>query len=151
MPKQLHFAPNRQRQGIHLNTTNARLRGLKGQICSSTMSRTHARTFSLTHEAIISHKIMQQPPRSPFSNVSSAALVAASNTSSTPSPVRLEHSRYFLAPISCAASFPSLGVVKCRDFFRISSWARGSSRRSDFSPMRIMGTPGQRSAASSTH
>lgn len=93
----------------------------------------------------------QQPPRSPFSNVNKAALVAASNTSSTPSPVKEEHSRYFRAPISRAAVLPSLSVVKCIDFFLISSWASGSSRRSFLSPTRRMGTPGQRSFASSTH
>lgn len=97
------------------------------------------------------HKITQHPPRSPFSNVSSAALVAASKTSSTPSPVSDEHSKYFRAPISCAASLPSFVDVKCSDFFLISSIARGSSRRSFFRPTRIMGTFGQRSLASSTH
>lgn len=39
------------------------------------------------------YKITQHEPPSLFSNVSSAARVAASNTSSTPSPLRLEHSR----------------------------------------------------------
>ena len=97
------------------------------------------------------HKITQQGPRSLLSNVSKAARVAASNTSSTPSPVSDEHSRYFLAPISRAALFPSLSVVKFMDFFRISSLAIGSSRRSFFSPTRMIGTPGQRSLASSTH
>ena len=97
------------------------------------------------------HRITQQGPRSLFSNVSKAARVAASNTSSTPSPVSDEHSRYFLAPISRAALFPSLSVVKFMDFFRISSLAIGSSRRSFFKPTRMIGTPGQRSFASSTH
>lgn len=97
------------------------------------------------------HKITQQPCPSPFSNVNRAALVAASKTSSTPSPVNDEHSRYFRAPISRAILLPSLSVVKCCDFFRISSWAIGSSRRSFFSPTRIMGTPGHLSLASSTH
>ena len=67
------------------------------------------------------HKITQHPPLSLFSNVSNAARVAASNTSSTPSPVREEHSRYFRAPISRAAFVPSFSLVKCNDFLRISS------------------------------
>lgn len=77
--------------------------------------------------------------------------MAASNTSSTPSPVKDEHSRYFLAPICAAVSLPSLGVTKRKDFFLISSIATGSSRRSFFSPTRMMGTPGHRSLASSIH
>jgi len=97
------------------------------------------------------YRMIQQPPPSPFSNVSRAALVAASNTSSTPSPVRDEHSRYFLAPISCAISVASRVVTKCCDFLRISSIATGSSRRSFFRPTRIIGTSGHRSFASSTH
>lgn len=97
------------------------------------------------------YRMTQHPPPSPFSNVSSAARVAASNTSSTPSPVREEHSRYFRAPMSCAISAASLGPTKCCDFFRISSIATGSSRRSFFSPTRMIGTPGHRSFASSTH
>lgn len=86
-----------------------------------------------------------------FSNVRSAARVAASKTSSTPSPVKDEHSRYFLAPIWFAVSPPSLGVTNRSDFFLISSIASGSSRRSFFRPTKIMGTPGHRSFASSTH
>lgn len=39
------------------------------------------------------YKMTQHELPSLFSNVSSAARVAASNTSSTPSPLRLEHSR----------------------------------------------------------
>ena len=97
------------------------------------------------------HKITQHPPLSLFSKVSRAARVAASKTSSTPSPVRDEHSKYFLAPISRAVFVPSFSVVKCKDFLRISSCAIGSSRRSFFSPTSMMGTPGQRSLASSTH
>jgi len=89
-------------------------------------------------------------PRS-FSNVNSAALVAASNTSSTPSPVKLLHSRYFLAP-TCFAIVSAYPVcTKCMDFLRISSRATGSSRRSFLRPTNIMGTPGQRSCASSIH
>jgi hypothetical protein len=48
----------------------------------------------------LDHKIIQHPTLSPSSNFSNAALVAASKTSSTPSPVSDEHSRYLLAPIS---------------------------------------------------
>lgn len=96
------------------------------------------------------YKITQHGPLV-FPNVKSAARVAASNTSSTPSPVREEHSRYFLAPISAAASLPSLGETKRCDFFLISSIARGSSRRSFFSPTSMIGTSGQRSFASSIH
>ena len=46
------------------------------------------------------YKMTQQPAPDPLplSNFSRAALVAASNTSSTPSPVKLEHSKYFRAP-----------------------------------------------------
>lgn len=97
------------------------------------------------------YRITQQPFAFLPSNVSSAARVAASNTSSTPSPVRDEHSRYFLAPISCATSVASLVPTNCCDFFRISSIATGSSRRSFFRPTSIIGTPGHRSFASSTH
>lgn len=97
------------------------------------------------------HRITQQPPPSPFSKVRSAARVAASKTSSTPSPVKDEHSRYFRAPISWAISDASLLPTKCCDFFRISSIATGSSRRSFFNPTRIIGTPGHLSLASSTH
>lgn len=97
------------------------------------------------------YNIVQQPPRSPFSKVRRAARVAASKTSSTPSPVREEHSRYFRAPISRAIFDPSFSLVNGRDFLRISSCAIGSSLRSFFSPTRIIGTSGQRSLASSTH
>jgi hypothetical protein len=86
-----------------------------------------------------------------LSNVRRAARVAASKTSSTPSPVNDEHSRYFLAPICVAVSLPSLDVTKRRDFFRISSIARGSSRKSFFNPTSMIGTPGHRSFASSIH
>lgn len=97
------------------------------------------------------YRTTQQPEPSPFSNVKSAARVAASNTSSTPSPLRLEHSRYLLAPTSRAATSPSWGVTNRSDFFRISSIATGSSRRSFFRPTRIIGTPAQRREASSIH
>lgn len=53
------------------------------------------------HSAPVGHSMTQHPPPpSPFSNVNNAALVAASKTSSTPSPVKDEHSRYFRAPMS---------------------------------------------------
>ena len=97
------------------------------------------------------HKITQHPPLSPFSNVNRAARVAASKTSSTPSPVRDEHSRYLRAPISRAAVLPSFSVRNLCDFLRISSCAIGSSRRSFLSPTRMTGTSGHRSFASSTH
>lgn len=86
-----------------------------------------------------------------FSNVRRAARVAASKTSSTPSPVKDEHSRYFLAPSDVEVSLPSLAVTKRSDFFRISSIAMGSSRRSFFKPTMMIGTPGHRSFASSAH
>lgn len=97
------------------------------------------------------YRTTQQPVVSPFSNVRRAALVAASNTSSTPSPLKLEHSRYRLAPISRATPSPSWAVTNRWDFLRISSMATGSSRRSFFSPTRMMGTPSQRRVASSIH
>lgn len=86
-----------------------------------------------------------------MSKVKSAARVAASNTSSTPSPVKEEHSRYLRAPMLVPVSLPSLAVTNLRDFLRISSMASGSSRRSFLRPTRIMGTPGHRSFASSIH
>lgn len=86
-----------------------------------------------------------------LSKVRRAARVAASKTSSTPSPVSEEHSRYFRAPTSAAASLPAFVDTNRRDFFRISSAARGSSRRSFFSPTSITGTSGHRSCASSIH
>ena len=79
--------------------------------------------FISTIHLRIAQRITQQPPLSLFSNVSKAALVAASNTSSTPCPVKDEHSRYFRAPISRAAFMPSFSVVNFRDFLRISSCA----------------------------
>lgn len=48
---------------------------------------------ALSVSAILRYRITQQPPPSPFSNLRSAARVAASKTSSTPSPLKLEHSR----------------------------------------------------------
>ena len=99
----------------------------------------------------IVHRITQHPPLSLFSNVSKAARVAASNTSSTPCPVKDEHSRYFRAPMSRAAFMPSFSVVNFKDFLRISSCATWSSLRSFLRPTKIIGTPGHRSFASSTH
>lgn len=97
------------------------------------------------------HKITQHPGLSGRSMRRSAIRVAASNTSSTPSPVSDEHSRYFRAPISFAISVPSASAVNRIDFFRISSLAAGSSRRSFLRPTRRIGTPGHRSCASSIH
>jgi hypothetical protein len=97
------------------------------------------------------YNITQHPFPSVFSNMSNDALVAASKTSSTPSPLRLEHSRYLRAPMSLAACSPSVGVTKRCDLFRISSIATGSSRRSFFKPTSIIGTSGHRSCASTTH
>jgi hypothetical protein len=50
------------------------------------------------------YRMMQQPVFFSLSKVVRAARVAASNTSSTPSPVRELHSRYFFAP-TCLAIF----------------------------------------------
>lgn len=97
------------------------------------------------------YNTIQHPDPSPFSKVNSAARVAASNTSSTPSPLRLEHSRYLLAEISRATASPSWPETKRSDFLRCSSTATGSSRRSFFRPTRMMGTFGQRRAASVIH
>lgn len=97
------------------------------------------------------HIITQQPPPSFLSWERSAARVAASKTSSTPSPVSELHSRYFRAPMTSFMSLPALVVVNFRLFFRISSCASGSSRRSFLRPTNMMGTPGQRSRASSAH
>lgn len=97
------------------------------------------------------YRITQHPAPSPFSNVKRAARVAASKTSSTPSPDKLEHSRYLRAPTSLAAVSPSCSVTKRMLFLRISSMATGSSRRSFLRPTRMMGTPGHFSVASSIH
>lgn len=59
----------------------------------------------------LAYKMTQQPPLSRLSTASSAARVAASKTSSTPSPVRELHSRYLRAPISSFMSSPALRVV----------------------------------------
>jgi hypothetical protein len=107
---------------------------------------------SAPSEWVAFHRITQQPPPPCLPlNVNSAALVAASKTSSTPSPVRLEHSRYFRAPHDWAISAPSLGVTNFWLLLRISSMAIGSSRRSFFRPTRMTGTSGHRSRASSIH
>ena len=100
----------------------------------------------------VAHRMTQHPPPPCLPlNVSRAALVAASKTSSTPSPVKLEHSRYFRAPHAWAISAPSLGVVNFWLLFRISSMAAGSSLRSFFNPTRMTGTSGHCSRASSIH
>ena len=109
------------------------------------------RCFRFINHIPSAHSITQQPLPSPFSKVSRAALVAASKTSSTPSPVKEEHSRYFRAPISCAMFVATRLSTKCCDFFRISSIATGSSRKSFFRPTSMIGTPGHRSFASTTH
>lgn len=98
--------------------------------------------------SLASYSITQHPLRSFRSPLSKLCLVAASNTSSTPSPVRDEHSKYFLAPILLRTSSPSSGIRNFSLRFRISSCATGSSRRSFFRPTRMMGTPGQRSRTS---
>lgn len=93
----------------------------------------------------------QHPVLESFSKVRSAARVAASKTSSTPSPVRALHSKYLLAPICLPILSACCCITNGRDFFRISSLASGSSRRSFFRPTRINGTPAHRSWASGTH
>lgn len=115
--------------------------------------RSESSSYNLLHKhsCRFFHRTTQQPLFSPFSNVSSAARVAASKTSSTPSPLKLEHSRYRFAPTSRAAASPSCAVTNRSDFFRISSIATGSSRRSFFKPTRIMGTPVHKRVASSIH
>ena len=117
-------------------------------------SRNLGGLFNILQDASVfptSYRITQHPLPSPFSNMSIDALVAASNTSSTPSPVKLEHSRYLRAPISLPACSPSAVVMNFCDRLRISSIATGSSRRSFFSPTRMIGTSGHRSCASTTH
>lgn len=103
------------------------------------------------HRSKHPYKTIQHPDPSPFSKVNSAARVAASKTSSTPSPLRLEHSRYLRAEISRATDSPSWPETKRSDFLRCSSTATGSSRRSFFRPTRMMGTFGQRRVASVIH
>ena len=90
----------------------------------------------------------QHPLLSLRSPLNRLCLVAASKTSSTPSPVKLEHSRYFFAPIRRRTSSPSSGVRNFSERLRISSMATGSSRKSFLRPTRMMGTPGQRSRTS---
>lgn len=69
----------------------------------SRLPSTHS--FFHVETKIPNHRIMQQPPPPCLPlKVRRAALVAASKTSSTPSPVKLEHSRYFRAPHACAIS-----------------------------------------------
>lgn len=114
------------------------------------LSMQKQRRLERTILSSIRHRTMQHELFR-FSNVRRAARVAASKTSSTPSPVKDEHSRYFLAPIWVDISPPSLGVTNRSDFFLISSIARGSSRRSFFKPTNMIGTPGHRSFASSIH
>lgn len=97
----------------------------------------------------LSHSTIQHPlPVSSFPPLSKDCLVAASKTSSTPSPVKELHSKYFLAPILLRTSSPSSDVKNFSDRLRISSCATGSSRRSFLRPTRIIGTLGQRSRTS---
>ena len=94
------------------------------------------------------YRITQQPLCFLWSPLSRLCLVAASKTSSTPSPVSEEHSRYFFAPMRLRTSSPSSAVRNFSERLRISSCATGSSRRSFLRPTRIIGTPGQRSRTS---
>lgn len=100
---------------------------------------------------VVDHRMTQQPPSRCFPLCSRAALVAASKTSSTPSPVRLEHSRYLRAPHICAICSPSRGVTNFWLLFLISSMAIGSCLKSFFRPTRMIGTSGHLSRASSIH
>jgi len=100
----------------------------------------------------VPYKMTQQPPDGlPSSPAIIAARVAASKTSSTPSPVNEEHSRYFRAPMISFISLPSLVPTKRWLRLRISSMATGSERKSFFNPTRMMGMPGHCSRASSAH
>ena len=152
-PRRSRPRPSRQTGG-HISRLGAAIPGcprhsMRWQERSSPKSPTYC--VPCCSEVSHAHRMTQQPWPFPPSNVSSAARVAASNTSSTPSPVRLEHSRYFLAPISFATSWPCLYPTNCWLFLRISSIAAGSCRRSFFRPTRMIGTPGHLSLASSTH
>jgi len=98
--------------------------------------------------AIPHYRITQHPLCFLWSPLSRLCLVAASKTSSTPSPVSDEHSRYFFAPIRLRTSSPSSDVRNFSERLRISSCATGSSRRSFLRPTRMIGTPGQRSSTS---
>jgi hypothetical protein len=98
--------------------------------------------------AIPDYRITQHPLCFLWSPLSKLCLVAASKTSSTPSPVRDEHSRYFFAPMRLRTSSPSSDVRNFSERLRISSCATGSSRRSFLRPTRMIGTPGQRSSTS---
>lgn len=79
------------------------------------------------------------------------ARVAISKTSSTPSPVKALHSKYFLAPICLAIDSASLGSTKCELFLRTSSIASGLVRKSFLSPTRTTGVLGHRLLTSSIH
>jgi hypothetical protein len=94
------------------------------------------------------YRITQHPFWILWSPLSRLCLVAASKTSSTPSPVSEEHSRYFFAPMRLRTSSPSSAVRNFSERLRISSCATGSSRRSFLRPTRMIGTPGQRSRTS---
>ena len=136
------------------DTTERQMISPRGPSVSSSNSREKPRAGKRKNRhgaRFKSHQIITQHELFRFSNVRSAARVAASKTSSTPSPVREEHSRYLRAPIDDAMSLPSFVVTNLRDFLRISSIANGSSRRSFFNPTSRIGTPGHRSFASSIH
>jgi hypothetical protein len=82
---------------------------------------------------------------------SKAARVAASNTSSTFSPVKALHSIYLFDPILLATASACDDVTKLRDFFLISSTSSGSDLKSFFSPTNIVGTFGHNCCTSSYH
>lgn len=73
----------------------------------------------------------------------SAALAAASNTSLTASPVKLEHSTNATAPIR-RANFSPIFVLT--GWTLIELFESGSSRKSLRNPHRMIGTPGARSS-----
>lgn len=72
----------------------------KTEIVSEKIFVPSSRTLKLNKGRIRGghYSITQQPPSEFLPLFNKAARVAASNTSSTPSPVRLEHSRYLRAP-----------------------------------------------------
>jgi hypothetical protein len=119
---------------------------LRSFIVNSTMNH-----FLALARLVIFHNKIQHPLLSLSSCWGNAALLAASNTSSTPWPVKEEHSRYFLAPMVCAISDAALLLTKSPDLFCSSSMAAGSSRRSFLSPTRIIVASGHRVVTSSAH
>ena len=97
------------------------------------------------------YRIIQHVVAGGWLLINRLARVATSNTSSTPSPVRAEHSRQRLAPICRAIVSASCGVIKGVLRFRISSMAAGWVRRSFLRPTSSTGTLGQSSLTSSIH